>query len=41
MKEIVCEQNEDSEYRFTRDNSTLGIRPCDFGAEKRVAFPHE
>ena len=38
MKEIVCEQTEDSEYRFTRDNSTLGIRPCDFGAEKEQHF---
>ena len=37
MKEIVCEQNEDSEYRFTRENSTLGIRPCDFGAEKNTS----
>ena len=41
MKDIVSEQNEVSEYRFTRDSRTLGIRPCDFGAEKRVAFPHE
>ena len=40
MKEIVREETEDSEYRFTRDNSTLGMRPCDFGAEKRAAFPH-
>ena len=35
MKEIVCEQNEDSEYIFTRDNSTLGIIPCDFGADTK------
>ena len=41
MKEIVCEQNEDSEYIFTRDDTTLRIRPCDFGAEKKEAFPHE
>ena len=41
MKEIVCEETEDSEYIFTKDNCTLGIRPCDFGAEKMAAFPHE